>query len=526
MIGLSRNNAGFAIPMLLSFIIAISIVISAVALLLSSNFQAANNTNQSQRALNIAEAGINYYLWHLNHDPDDYKDGKTTPATPDPNLGYGPYVHDYIDDNAKKIGTYTLWIKPQGNGSTIAQVRSEGKVDGSNFKRTVEAQIGAASFASYSVASDSALWFGNTESANGPVHSNQGVRMDGASNDNVTSARATYIPPSNLGGNGVTSQPGVWCSSAITAPINCSTRPKTDWLFPVSQIDFNQISSSLCNIKKIAFSSDSSTASLASLSNACTQVPTTRTNAYLPRRNSTYSDTRGYMIELLPSGRYNLYNVNGENDTASPYSSALTLQTVATNVSIPSQGVIFAEDNVWVRSNPTYSGRATIGAGRLASSTQAANILIADDLVYGAKNGSDALGLIAENDITITPYAPPQSGSFAFEVNAAVIAQSGSVTYQQSNNGSSSSCSRGWKNSDQTFLYYGSVSTRQTWTWTWLVGGSPCGNAVNDSPNGYLSGIKNNTTQYDYNLLYAPPPNFPLASGFNILQWHEIVTKP
>lgn len=511
--------------MLLSFIIAISIVISAVALLLSSNFQAANNTNQSQRALNIAEAGINYYLWHLNHDPDDYKDGKTTPTTPDPNLGYGPYVHDYIDDSAKKIGTYTLWIKPQGNGSTIAQVRSEGKVDGSNFKRTIEAQIGAASFASYSVASDSALWFGNTEAANGPVHSNQGVRMDGASNDSVTSARATYVAPSNLGGNGVTSYPGVWCSSAITAPVNCATRPKTDWLFPVPQIDFNQISSSLCNLKKVAFASNSSTASLATLSNACNQVPTTLTSSYLPRRNTTYSVTRGYLIELLPSGRYNLYNVNGENDTQSSYSTALTLQSVATNVTVPSQGVIFAEDNVWVRSSPTYSGRLTIGAGRLAASDQAASIFIADDIIYGTKNGSDALGLIAENEVAITPYAPPQSGAFTFEVNAAVISQTGSVTYQQYNNGNTSSCSRGWKNSDQTFLYYGSVSTRQLWTWTWIRG-SACGNMVNDSPNGYLSGIKNNTTQYDYNLLYAPPPSFPLTSGFNILQWHEIVTKP
>lgn len=521
-----HQQAGFVMPMLLSFIIAISIVISAVSLLLSSNFQAANNTNESQKALNIAEAGINYYLWHLNHDSGDYKDGKTTPTTPDPTLGYGPYTHDYIDDNAKKIGTYTLWIKPQGSGSTIATVRSEGKVAGSKFKRTIEAQIGAPSFASYSVVSDSALWFGNTETANGPVHSNQGIRMDGASNDSVTSARATYVPPSNLGGNGSTSQPGVWCSSAITAPVNCSTRPKTDWLFPVPQIDFNQISGSLCNIKKIAFAADSSTASLANLSNACTQVPTTRTAAYVPRRASTFSETRGYMIELLPTGKYNLYNVNDEADTQSSYSTALTLQSVATNVTIPSQGVIFVEDNVWVRTSPTYSGRVTIGAGRLASTSQEADMIIADDVVYGTKNGSDSIGLIAEQDVLIAPYAPPQSGAFNFEVNAAVIAQTGSVNYKLYNDGNTNSCARGFKNSDQKFSFYGSVSTRQTWTWLWLVGGSSCGSAVNDSPNGYITGFKNNTTQYDYNLQYAPPPNFPLTSGFSILQWHEIVTRP
>ena len=60
----------------------------------------------------MAEAGINYYVWHLNHNNSDYKDGGTTPSTPDPQLGYGPYTHDYINSNGAKEGTYTLWIKP------------------------------------------------------------------------------------------------------------------------------------------------------------------------------------------------------------------------------------------------------------------------------------------------------------------------------------------------------------------------------------------------------------------------------
>ena len=71
----------------------------------------------------------------LSHNGADFKDGKTTPATPDANLGYGPYVHDYINDNGVKTGTYTLWIKPDGNGSTIATVRSIGQVTGTNIKR-------------------------------------------------------------------------------------------------------------------------------------------------------------------------------------------------------------------------------------------------------------------------------------------------------------------------------------------------------------------------------------------------------
>lgn len=522
------NESGMALPMTLSMVLAMSILTTAVLGLIVSNLGLASRNNDSQKALNIAEAGINYYLWHLSHNSTDFRDGKTTPITPDPQLGYGPYEHDYIDDTSKKTGTYTLWIKPQGSGSTVVTVRSIGRVDNSSAIRTVEASIGAPSFASYVVLADTALWFGNTESTSGPIHSNQGIRMDGASNDNVTSARATYIPPSNLGGNGSTKN-GVWCSPSVTTPVDCNSRPKADWSFPVASIDFNQVSGSLCTMKKVAFQSDPATAALASNnSTACNQVPAQRTAAYLPQRstNGSFSISRGYLIQLNPNGTYDLFNVNGENDRLTPYTAALTLQIVATNVNVPASGVIFAEDNVWVRTNPTFQGRVTIGAGRLASSSVNAEIVIADDIVYSAKNGSDAIGLVAENDVTIAPYAPPATGSFTFEIDAAVIAQSGGVTYPLNYRTNTAACTRGWANSNQNFLFYGSVSTRQTWTWTWLVGNSACGDAVRDATNTYISGISYNVTQYDYNMLYAPPPSFPITSTYNILSWREVLTKP
>ena len=480
---------------------------------------------KKQEAFNIAEAGINYYLWHLSHNSTDYKDGKTTPTTPNATLGYGPYEHSYIDDNAKTTGTYTLWVKPQGSGSTIVTVRSIGKVNGSNVTRTVEAQLGVPSFASYAVNSDSALWFGNTERADGPVHSNQGVRMDGFNSTDVTSANSTYVPPSSLGGNGSTSHPGVWCDTTVTSPVNCSTRNKTDWRYPVASVDFNQVTSSLCTIKKQAFNADSTTASYAALTNACSQTPTNRTNAYIPQRSSTYTASKGYLIQLNTNGTYDLYNVNAENDQATPYTTALTLQSVATGLSINSSGVIFVEDNVWVRTNPNFHGRVTIAAGRLAT-TNNATLTIADDIVYSVKDGSDAIGLIAEGDVLIAPYAPPSTGGFTFEVDAAIISQSGSVEYPLYYKGSTSKCTRGWTSSNQNFNYYGSVSTRLEWTWTWLVGSSSCGDAANSAGNGYLTGIMNNSTQYDYNLLYAPPPSFPLTSTYNIMSWREVLTIP
>jgi Tfp pilus assembly protein PilX len=515
------------IPALLSVIIAFSIMGTAIVEVTLTNFTVVGNVVKSQQAFNIAEAGLNYYMWHLNHNATDYKDGQSTPATPDPTLGYGPYTHDYIDTNGVNEGTYTLWINPAGNGSTVVTVRSIGQAAGTNITRTVQAQIGSPSFASYAVASDSALWFGNDETADGPIDSNQGVRMDGPNDSTVSSANASYVPSTQLGGDG-SSHPGVWCNTSVTSPVNCNTRSKSAWIYPVPQIDFNQVSTSLCTMKKVAFAANSATASLATQANACTQVPTTRTSSYLPERSSTYSSGRGYLILLNTDGTYNLYDVNAENDQLTPYTSALTLQSVASNITIPSSGVIFAEDNVWVLSNPTYHGRVTVAAGRLASTNSStyANVNIAGPLLYSTKNGTDAIGLVAQNSVILSPYAPPSSGAFNFEVDGALLAENGEVWYPDPYASNGNRCTRGWTSSNQQFLFYGSVATRQTWTWNWLNGSSPCGDAAFDATNGYVSGIENTTTQYDYNLEYAPPPSYPLTSGYNILSWREVLTRP
>lgn len=520
-----KDQRAFILPGVIAFILAAAITAGAVLTVILTNLSVIGNNVQSQRAFNIAEAGLNYYLWHMAHNGTDFKDGQSTPATPDPTLGYGPYVHNYIDSDAANEGTYTLWIKPQGNGSTVATVRSIGKVANSNAVRTVEAQIGATSFANYGVSSDTALWFGATETADGPVFSNQGVRMDGTNTGTVSSANASYTPSDAMGGDGQ-SHPGVWCSNTVVAPVNCSTRDTSNWIYPTTQVDFNQVSSSLCSMKKIAFTDYSSTASYANGSNACSQTPTTRTNAYLPQRSSSANDSRGYLIQLNTDGTYDLYTINNVNDTKSGYASALTTQAVATGIALPPSGVIFAEDNVWVRSNPTFHGRVTIAAGRLATN-YTANITVADDLLYSTKNGSDAIGLVSEGSVFIAPFAAPATGSFTLEVDAASLAQTGSVEYYPNYTFSNNRCTRGWADSNQSLYYYGSVASRQTWTWSWQWSGQ-CGDNVADPlVNGqYISGFKYNRTQYDPNLLFAPPPQYPLTGGYNILTWREVLTHP
>ena len=63
------------------------------------------------QALNIAEAGVNYYRWVLYHDHDEYCNKEVCQGPPD----YGPYgPYEYRDSASGDIvGKYELYILPR-----------------------------------------------------------------------------------------------------------------------------------------------------------------------------------------------------------------------------------------------------------------------------------------------------------------------------------------------------------------------------------------------------------------------------
>lgn len=519
---MGSDERGFSLPAILSLILALGLIGGALLMTIMNNFFVVGNAVRRQQAFNIAEAGVNYYLWHMSHNGNDFKDGKDYPAVGDPNLGFGPYVHNYIGDDGNVQGTYTLWIRPQTAGSTVAKVRSIGKTNDGTM-RTVEAQIGATSFASYGLIANTEVWFGESEEANGPVFSNDGIHLDGPNTDTAGSGSATYKPEFRYGGDGAYHD-GVWCSNSVPT---CLSRDKTNWLYPQPTVDFTQIKGALCVMKRVAFANDSSTSPLASLANACQQTPASRSSAYIPRysRNS-FTAGRGYFIQLNPNNTYDLYRVSAEDDTETTYQNALSRTLVETGIDVPSSGVIFVEDNVWVRTNPSFHGRVTIAAGRLGSDSQEADINIVGSLLYSSKTSTDAIGLIAENNVLISPYAPPPVGGFTLEIDAAALAVNGSVKWPEVYKTEGGRCTPGWVANDQKFVFYGSVATFQNWTWNYTKNYN-CSYAKYDpARNRYISGVKNTVTTYDYNLLFAPPPSYPITGGYNILGWREVLTRP
>lgn len=417
-----------------------------------------------EQALQIAEAGLNYYQWRLAHFPADYKDGTGAP---------GPYIHDYKDaDTQVVIGRYSLQITPPAVGSTVVTISSTGyTLANPNQKRTITARYGIPSLAKYAFLTNDAVWIGSGESVSGQLHANNGIRFDGTGNAPITSAKQTYDCFAWQGSPCPQNKPGIWGSAAQ------STR--SFWRFPVPTVDFSTLTSDLANLKTLAQDN----------------------GIYLPPSNG-----QGYSLEFYGDNTVRIYkvdslrshqtgwDVNGAaHNEDLDYSIRTELAVCAPSpCQLPANGVIFSEDRTWVEG--TVSGRVMVAAARLPyNANTAPSILIPNNILYTAKDGSVSLGLLGQKDVLVTYYAPS-----ALEIDAALIAQNGSVQ-------------RYYFPGDikAQITTYGTLMSFGVWTWSWV-----------NSSGTIVSGYQQTNTIYDSNLLYAPPPDFPLTSeGYRQISW-------
>jgi len=322
-------------------------------------------------SLEVAEAGVNYYMWHLSHANTDYCDGTTCISSPT----FGPYVHDYKNFKGDVIGTYSLYITPPVQGEAVVKVKSVGKLTNAKSESTVVADIGMPSFARYSFVTNTECWFGSDETTNGPVHSNIGVHFDGVGNGIVSSSSTTYKPTSPYGGDGQTHN-GVWGSGG----------PTGFWVFPVPSVDFNRVSVDLNKLK---------TESQAG-------------GIYLDKSNSL-----GYYLKLKTTN-IEVYKVTKER------TSGITTSLLSTR-DLPVNGIVYVNDNVWV--DGIYNNKITIAA-ESSQGNQTAKISIKDNLLYSAKDGTASIGLISQGDIVVPSYSANN-----LEIDAALLAQNGHVWF-------------------------------------------------------------------------------------------------
>jgi hypothetical protein len=460
------TQKGDVIILVLLLVAIVSLILLPFFNVLAKELDVAKTRIDREEALQIAEAGVDYYQWHLAHFPTDYQDG-TGQA--------GPYTHAYTDyDTQQVIGDFQLTITPPSTGSTIVTIQSTGwTTDNPAVKRTVTAKYGIPSLALFSFLSNDVIWIGPSENVSGQMQSNNGVRFDGTTNAPVLSAKSTYTCSSGQGSPCPTTENGVWggASQAI----------KAFWEFPVPAVDFSALTSNLATLKSTAESETGGT-------------------YYLPPSNA-----QGYSLVFNSNGTVSVYKVTSLASDPTGwdvYGNAINTsidyknRTLLYTESIPSSGIFYIEDKVWVEG--TVKGRVMVAAAVLPyNSSTAPSIYIPNNITYAAKDGTNSLGLLAQQSVMVT-YAAPQN----IEIDGALIAQNGSVEFLYYQNDAAI------KN---TINVFGSIMTYGQWTWTWV-----------DGNNNDVSGYATTNDTYDSNLLYSPPPSFPLStSGYKQLSWYS-----
>ncbi len=487
-----NHKEGYILINVLVFAVVAIIVTSALvnwgAALLKSTRQLA----AKEQAMQIAEAGIDYYRWHLAHASNDYKDGNATTTN-------GPFIHNFEDKDGNVIGKFALTITPPITGSTLIKIRSKGTVESDpSISRTIEVTLAIPSFAKFAVVANDKMNFGVGTEVFGPIHSNNGIKFNGFTHNVITSALSKYID---------TDESNSWYQMAVyttksPSELNTDTTPPTTIptrldvfeagrQFPVAAVDFNGIT---------------------------TDLSTMKANAISTGRYFAASGGQGYRIVLKINDTFDIYRVNslraapnncsnsqsetgwGTWSIATPNNS----QTFLANYAIPANGIIFVEDHLWIEGKIS-SARVTIAAGKFPDSSSTwKNIIVNNDLLYTNYDGTDSIALIAQGNVTTGLYNDAD-GDENMRIDAALMAQNGRIgRYYYS-----SSCGSAYL--QNTLTLYGMLGTNKRYGFAWGSGSN------------ITSGYQNRDIIYDGNLLYAPPPSFPLTSNqYSTLSWQEI----
>ncbi len=352
-------------------------------------------TRVRAQAFSIAEAGLDYYYWHLEHFPTDFANGTGNPG--------GSYPIAIPDPSGGTAGTATLSITPNtacGHAISV-DISSTGTAAGdASHPVTLVARYAQPSVAAYDLISNASVWIGSTDVVNGPYHSNNGIRMDGVTNAPISSSVSTWTCTASFGCSSNRTEPGVFGSG----------NNQNLWQFPVTTINFAGISSNFAALKSISQTS----------------------GIYLPRYSSGNATGtayhKGYFLYFNSNGTVSIYRVQpskltnvyllDQNASGADYAliNNKSLYQVAT---IPSAcGLIFVEDNAWIEG--VIPAKVTVVVANVSNSGVTPDVFLPGNISYANADGSDGLTVIGAHDILITPDSPMN-----LSLSGVFIAQSG-----------------------------------------------------------------------------------------------------
>ncbi|HTW96419.1 MAG TPA: hypothetical protein VMD74_02035 [Candidatus Methylomirabilis sp.] len=480
------NRDGVILPLVLVFGTLAMIILGGIISWATMNVRAAQQAVKREVAIQIAESGVEYYRWHLAHAPTDYQDG--TGAA-------GPYLHYFYDKSGDKIGQFTLTITPPPIGSSIVTVKSEGKSSNNFFgTRTITTRLAKPSLAKYAVAANSFMRFGQGTEIFGPIHCNSGIRFDGIAHNVISSAVATFDDPDHSGAaefgvhTHVNPPPGTGVDDSfrpLEAPPNTPQARSDVFLagrqFPVPAVDFTGLTADFSQMKTDAQAAGFYRAGSGAMG-----------YHVLLKTNDTFSLYRVDSLKAPPNGCTNSNNQTGWG------SWSINNETLLGTYSLPANGLIFLEDNIFVDGQINTARVSIVAAVFPDDPSTRKSITVNNNLLYTNYDGRDVIALIAQNNINVGLYSQD-----ILRIDAALIAQKGRAGRYYYESGSKHCDPDDTKN---TITLNGMIASDQRYGFAYTDG----------------TGYQTRNIIYDTNLLYSPPPSFPQTSDQYItISWAE-----
>lgn len=467
---LKRNTRGIIVTYTLVFGMMFLMLLSGIlGFVLIQLKQSAQKVAWTQ-SLEIAEAGINFYRWCLNHDIVESCQGQ----------------RDYLGPGGNILGNFSL--QADSMLSCGQTVYGETKVEGwtlkhPEIKRKISVFYGQPSIAKYAYVLDSDVWIGSDHEIKGPYQSNGGIRMDGENQSLVSSAKQEWTCTSSFGCSTCPTVSGCRLSGSncICPGVFTTTQNSNPDLFsfPVPPFDFAGLTIDLAQIKTASQSG----------------------GIYLRPSNEINSQGKGYHLKFINTGQVQIWIITGLSPTYA-YSIeerwhydyfTISNEYLYNTLPIPAScSLIFVEDNLWTEGE--IKGKITIASANLIDPNLDTDVILPGNIDYTLKDGSDGLTLIAERNVLIGPQSPNE-----MELRGVFLAQKGRFARNHYPG-----------NFREKLEIIGTVGSNGRVGTQWTSG--------SQIVSGYLS----RETTIDNNLLYLAPPFTPaVGSEYEIINWQE-----
>lgn len=487
---------------------AVSILLLSIVSFITSQIRNASHEEASEQAFQIAESGIHFYKWYLAHETD----GRNAQQIQDFWTGgsaYGvdaPYETEYTDPSGAPVGRYRITVTPPDPGSTIAWAEAEGwTYRYPDVRRTVRVRFRRPSWSENAVLANNFVRFGEGTEVYGKIHSNQGIRFDGLAHNVVSSAVGSVDDPDHC------EIPWRWdhhlrvwvCDYSVNefgvhTHVNPPPATGTNDTFRSAEAPPNTVPS---RIDIFEAGRDFPVAS-SDFAGVLGDLSLMKSEAQ--GGNGVYFDDSGLgrRIILNSDGTFDMCIVRDidSDDNVTRYYRLSGLGKCTScggscmaSYDIPEDGVIFVENDVWL-SGQVDGERVTIVGARLSGWGDKPSVYIPNDLRYTNYDGSDIIGVIGQQNISI-----PEDSENDLRIDAALLAQEGKVG--RPNYGTS--------DHKDVITVFGAMATYQRYGFAWT-----------DGTHDWGYDIRN--LYYDNNLLYYPPPYFPTGTQYSVDLWEEI----